>query len=162
MKTYSHIEARVENNIGHLALNDPETLNSMTADMMKELIAVLDIWEQDETVRVLVLEARGRAFSAGANKDFLQEIPAVSSFDIKNIIYRHFAGGTKKIRDFPKPTIAAMRGAATGAGLELALACDFRIATKDAMLAETWIHLGLMAHQRWRAEFRFGPSALCP
>lgn len=144
MTTYSHIEARVENNIGHLALNDPETLNSMTADMMKELIEVLDLWEQDETVRVLVLEARGRAFSAGANKDFLQEVPAISSFEIKNIIYRHFAGGTKKIRDFPKPTIAAMRGAATGAGLELALACDFRIATKDAMLAETWIHLGLM------------------
>ncbi|MEP4193040.1 MAG: enoyl-CoA hydratase/isomerase family protein, partial [Sneathiella sp.] len=52
--------------------------------------------------------------------------------------------GVKKIRNFPKPTIAAMRGAATGAGLELALACDFRIATKDAVLAETWIHLGLI------------------
>ncbi|MBL4666522.1 MAG: enoyl-CoA hydratase/isomerase family protein, partial [Sneathiella sp.] len=88
MKTYSHIEARVENNIGHLALNEPETLNSMTVDMMKELVEVLDMWEQDADVRVLVLEARGRAFSAGANKDFLQDIQNISSFDIKNIIYR--------------------------------------------------------------------------
>ncbi|OUR79938.1 hypothetical protein A9Q83_03065 [Alphaproteobacteria bacterium 46_93_T64] len=144
MKSYSHIEASVEDGIGRLALNEPETLNSMTVDMMKELVEVLDIWELDDTVRVLILEARGRAFSAGANKDFLQDIQEISSFDIKNIIYRHFAGGTKKIRNFPKPTIAAMRGAATGAGLELALACDFRIATKDAMLVETWIHLGLI------------------
>jgi enoyl-CoA hydratase/carnithine racemase len=142
--SYEFITTSVKDGIARLALNAPKTLNAMTVEMMKELVIALEGWEFDDAVRVVILEGNGRAFSAGADKDFLNDIQDISPADIKKIIYRHFAGGTKKIRDFPKPTLAMMQGAATGAGLELALACDFRIATKDALLVETWIQLGLI------------------
>ncbi|MBE7638611.1 crotonase [Sneathiella sp. P13V-1] len=144
VSSYEFVEAVVENGVGRLTLNSPKTLNAMTVSMMKEFADVLERWELDKSVRVVQIEGKGRAFSAGADKDFLHEIQKISASDIKNIIYRHFAGGTKRLRDYPKPTIAVMRGAATGAGLELALACDFRLTTHDAFIAETWIKLGLI------------------
>lgn len=146
MKTENleHVETSVHNRIARIVMNDPATLNALTVDMMKEVNALLDQYEKDPDVRVVVLQGKGRAFSAGAKREFLEELPSMSKDDIQNIIYKHFAGGAKKIRNYSKPTVAAMRGAATGAGLEIALNCDFRICTKDALLVETWIHLGLM------------------
>ncbi len=143
-ETFEWIETDIENGIGHITLNDPSTLNAMTVEMMKEVIRTLEVFETTEAVRAVILTGKGRAFSAGAKRQFLEEIPAKTEEEIRETIYRYFAGGVQKIRNFPKPTVAAIKGAATGAGLELALACDFRIATKDALLIETWIHLGLI------------------
>ncbi|MEP3244647.1 MAG: enoyl-CoA hydratase/isomerase family protein [Sneathiella sp.] len=142
--TFDFIETELSKGVVTIILNDPQTLNAMTTEMMKEVIEALDHFEKMDAVRVVILTGKGRAFSAGAKRAFLEKLPGYTEEEIKETIYRYFAGGVKKIRNFPKPTIAAMRGAATGAGLELALACDFRIATKDAVLAETWIHLGLI------------------
>lgn len=101
MPETSLIETSIQDGIGTITLNSPKTLNAMTVDMMKQLTATLEAWELDNSVRVMVLQGKGRAFSAGADKEFLNDIQEISPFEIKSIIYRHFAGGTKQIRDFP-------------------------------------------------------------
>lgn len=125
-----------------LTLNRPERLNTITPEMVEELSTALRDLEQDAEVRCLVLRGAGeKAFCAGAD---------VTAFTGMDKAHKAWAFTKKvhevyrRLEEFPKPTVAAIRGYAFGGGLELAIACDFRIATVASTLGLTETSLGLM------------------
>ncbi|MFQ6013588.1 MAG: 3-hydroxyacyl-CoA dehydrogenase/enoyl-CoA hydratase family protein, partial [Thermoplasmata archaeon] len=125
-----------------LVLNRPERLNTLTPEMIEELSRALASLREDPEVRCLVLRGAGdRAFCAGADVTSFAGIDkAHKAWTSTREVHRVF----KELEDFPKPTVAAIHGYALGGGLEIALACDFRLATKDATLGQVETSLGLI------------------
>jgi enoyl-CoA hydratase len=119
-----------DNDVAVATLNRPRVLNAMNQQLWIDLKAALDGVKADPRIKVLVVTGKGRAFSSGADlkesktrtleayRDYLESLQEVSRMIIR----------------FPKPTIAAINGFALGSGYELALACDIRIASRDAQI----------------------------
>jgi enoyl-CoA hydratase/carnithine racemase len=125
-----------------LRLNRPDSLNALTVEAMGALADRLEDAAGDAHIRVIILTGVGEAFSAGGDLAFLQELPRMPAADIRRIVYGSFQRVTRVIRGMDKPVIAAVNGAAVGAGCEIAIACDFRIASERARFSEAWIRLG--------------------
>ena len=122
-------------NCAILTLNRPEVLNAINTEMLDLLEEHLDAIEKDDT-RAVILTGAGRGFCPGTD---LREPPT----DIKQRI-DHVHGLIERLVSFPKLSIAAINGLALGGGLELALACNFRVAAQDAKLGLPEIKIGLM------------------
>ena len=141
-KKYENIIYKKEDGIAWITLNRPHRLNTFTAEMMLELGKALDEAEQDKEVRCIVITGTGdRAFSAGADVTAFAGLkPATTAVEAsmrgQEVI--------TKIEKLSKPVIAAINGYCLGGGLELALACDFRIAAEHAELGSPEIKLGLI------------------
>lgn len=125
-----------------ITMSRPETLNAMTPEGMASLGERLEAAGADPEVRVVVVTGEGAAFSAGGDIGFLQEIPATAPARVKDVVYGSFQRPTRAIRSMEKPVIAAVNGPAIGAGCELAVAADFRIASDRARFGEVWIRIG--------------------
>jgi enoyl-CoA hydratase/carnithine racemase len=102
----------------------------------------LDEAAADPATRAVVITGAGAAFSAGGDLDFLRELPGMPPARAKEAVYGTFQRVPRAIRAMDKPVIAAVNGAAVGAGCEIAVACDFRIASETARFGEVWIKLG--------------------
>jgi enoyl-CoA hydratase len=111
-----------------LTLNDPGRRNILTGPLVHALAAALDRAESDAATRCIVLTGAGRAFCAGAELATLRAA-ADGVFDDVETVYQGFL----RVRDSPLPTIAAVNGPAVGAGFNLTLACDVRLASPAAM-----------------------------
>lgn len=141
------ILASVSEGIGHLQLNRPEVRNAINREVCEVMGRTLDEWAERDDVRVVVLSgAGGKAFAAGADIAELKERTHKQSF---------LAWTQKllqKVEDFPRPVIAAIDGYALGGGLELALACDLRVAAKTAKVGLPEVTLGIYpsAGGSWR------------
>jgi len=128
--------------VATLTLNRPDRLNTLSPQVYEELDQALTELAAQDAVRCLVLTGAGeRSFSAGADLTAFGDIS--KSFKVWRFS-RRAEEVTNHVANFPKPTVAAMNGYAFGGGLELALACDFRIAAKRAKLGQTEIALGLV------------------
>lgn len=135
---------RVEESAGvrTLILNRPEALNALTLEAANVLADRLEEAAADPRTRAVVITGAGKAFSAGGDIAFLQELPAMSPERVRDVVYGTFQRLPRAIRGMAKPVIAAVNGAAMGAGCEIAVACDFRIASEAARFGEVWIALG--------------------
>jgi enoyl-CoA hydratase/carnithine racemase len=142
---FEYIVTDIKDGIGRLTLNRPEVLNALHQPMMGEIIAAVNAFEADAQVRVMLIDAAGRGFSAGGDFRFLESMTQMTPFEVKGEVYSFFATGIKAIKLFAKPTVAAVNGPATGAGFEIALACDFRLAGESALFIQSWINLGLIS-----------------
>ena len=124
--------------IATLTLNRPEARNALTREMMAALADALPRLALDPAVRAVVLTGAGNAFCAGGDvKGFARNAagaPAAMSFDTRVTELRARMEVVRWLHEMPKPTLAVIPGAAAGAGLSLALACDLRIAADDAKL----------------------------
>ena len=141
MTTYQTIIVDRHDHVATITLNRPDVLNAQNNPMREELLAVFSTLKSDEDVRAIVVTGAGaRAFSAGADiKEFLEpRVPTLLREQRKRLDYR------AEMDRCPQPIIAAIRGFALGGGLELALACDIRIAAEDAQLGLTEITLGII------------------
>jgi len=135
----------VRDRIGYVTINRPEARNAVYPEMLDGLVAAIQGFALDNEVRVIVLGGSGEAFCAGADRvRFLQPLPGKTPEEIQRDIYRRFMGTVRALKEAQKPTIAAVRGAAVGAGCEFAVACDFRVAATDALFWENWIDLGII------------------
>jgi enoyl-CoA hydratase len=141
------ITTSVADGVAHLELNRPQVRNAINRELCEQVSATLDRWADNDEVRaVIVSGAGGKAFAAGADIAELKERTHVQAF----------LGWTQRmlqqLEDFPRPTIAAIDGYALGGGLELALACDLRVASKGAKIGLPEVTLGVFpsAGGTWR------------
>jgi enoyl-CoA hydratase len=126
-----------------LRLTNPARRNAIDRVSRAELADAVAIIAADEAARVLVVTADGPAFCAGADLvDLFGEAPAQTIDQIRNDVMRVY-DSFLRILDLPIPTIAAVRGAAIGAGLNLALCCDVRVAAPDASFGAVFSRIGL-------------------
>ena len=128
---YEKIIFKLEDGTLEIVLNNPAKMNCIGFLMLHELNKAMDIAEKDTSVRVVVFRGAGeKAFSTGADlKEFesLTDDKAGEWIESGNIVFN-------KIENLKKPTVAYINGYAIGGGLELALACDFRVGTETAVL----------------------------
>ena len=141
IETQGDSPVRVEHRdgIGILTLADPRRRNVLSALTVEGINAAYDLFEADDDIRCVVLAADGPAFCAGAELQVLEE-SAAGQFDDIETVYRGFL----RVLESPLPTIAVVEGAAVGAGLNLALACDLRIAGPDAAFDSRFLTLNLL------------------
>ena len=137
----------VEDGIATLTMNRPEARNALTREMMQALAEALPRLASDPAVRALVLTGAGKAFCSGGDvKGFAERAAGgadAMSFDQKVTDLRARMEVSRHLHEMPKPTLAVIPGAAAGAGLSLALACDMRIAADDAKFTTAFAKIGL-------------------
>ncbi|HVH11385.1 MAG TPA: enoyl-CoA hydratase/isomerase family protein [Gemmatimonadales bacterium] len=136
MAAYEHVLVELAGGIGLVTLNRPEKLNAFDRPMCDDLIAALAMLARSDGVRVILLTGAGRAFCAGADLAVLgSDGPALVAAG-KDIALA--------IRNAPQPVLAAVNGPAAGGGANLALACDYRIASEQASIGQVFHKLGLV------------------
>jgi enoyl-CoA hydratase/3-hydroxyacyl-CoA dehydrogenase len=139
-KAYETLKIEREESTLWIILNRPQRLNTFNAVMIEELLDMLNTAEGDSSIKCVVITGEGdRAFSAGADLTMMKGTPVYAE-EASRRGQKTFG----KVEEIPKPVIAAINGYALGGGLELALACDLRIAAEHAELGNTEIRLGLM------------------
>ncbi len=125
-----------------ITLNDPDRRNAMSQQMAAEFSAVVGQLRSDTAIRAVILTGAGSAFAAGGDLEMLRKKAALSPEENRKLMlefYDCFLG----IQSLPCPTIAAVNGHAIGAGLCVALACDFRLVAHGAKLGFPFTRLGL-------------------
>jgi enoyl-CoA hydratase/carnithine racemase len=127
---------------GIITLNRPDKLNALSTQLMEELTSLLQEAARDDEVRVIIITGQERFFSTGADfNEMVSKGSVPETFDYLNSFRRL----TEAIEENPKPVIAAISGYCITGGLELALACDIRIASEDAQFAVTSARIGSVA-----------------
>lgn len=135
------IKKETTDGVGIITLNRPEVYNSFHIPMAKEVQAALDEFEQDETIRALILTAEGKGFCAGQD---LKEATAKGGPSIGEIVETTYNPIIHKLRTIEKPIIGAINGVAAGAGANIALACDITFASTKASFIQSFSSIGLV------------------
>jgi enoyl-CoA hydratase len=121
-----------------LTLNDPDRRNSLTAPMVDEIVETFDALEADDGVGAVVITGAGKGFCAGADLGNLGSSATTTGSGFRSIYEGFLRVGRSTL-----PTLAAVNGAAVGAGMNLALACDLRVAGRAAQFDCRFLDLGL-------------------
>jgi len=141
-----HLIETFADGVATLTLNRPEARNALSPELLQALSAAAPRLALDPAVRVVVLTGAGGAFCAGGDvKGFVARgEPGVEAptFDQRVNTLRSGMEFSRWLHEMPKPTLAVIPGAAAGAGLAMALACDLRIATEDAKLTTAFSRIG--------------------
>ena len=141
------IKVAEDNGIVTVTLHRPDRLNAFVGHMRRDLAEALEEAGSDPHVRVVVITGAGRVFCAGGDVHFMAEL--VQRNDAEE--FARLLGAARRvilaIRQMTKPVIASINGAAAGAGFNLALACDLRIAVSTATFSQSFVKLGF--HPDW-------------
>ena len=129
--------------VARVRMNRPQVFNAFDEAMIGELDAAFAALADDAQVRVIVLEGEGKAFSAGADLQWMQRA-STASLEWNVADARCFAGMLHRIHSSPKPTVARVQGLALGGGVGLACACDIAIAADDARFAVSEAKFGIL------------------
>lgn len=137
-----HVRLSVDGAIATITMSRPEVLNALNKKVLQELKDALAQVRANRAVRVVILTGEGNAFIAGAD---IKEMQALAAQPDAIREFTEFGQGVlRDIETLPQPVIAAINGFALGGGLEVALACDIRIASSDARLGLPEVGLGIM------------------
>jgi 2-(1,2-epoxy-1,2-dihydrophenyl)acetyl-CoA isomerase len=151
MSHADRIVAEREGHLGWIRLNRPERLNAFVDDMRDRLDDTLAEMDDDPAIRCVAITGVGRAFSTGGDVQHMADLTARNDTSAFEAIVRTGIRVVKRIDGMRKPVIAAVNGAAAGAGAALALACDLRIASQSSSIGLTFIRIGL--HPDWGAAY---------
>jgi 2-(1,2-epoxy-1,2-dihydrophenyl)acetyl-CoA isomerase len=134
----------VADGVATLTLNRPERLNALSAPILDGLLAALSRLAADSAVGAVVLTGAGRAFCAGGDVKAMAEGREFAETGLEDKAHglRSKMEVSRLLHEIPKPTIAMVRGAAAGAGLSMALACDLRVAGESAKFATAFARVG--------------------
>jgi len=156
---YEHIQTAETDNILTITLNRPDRLNAFIGHMRRDLAEALEHAGSNRNVRVVIITGAGRAFCAGGDIGFMAEL--IQRRDAEE--FSRILGAGRRvvlaIRQMAKPVIASINGPASGAGCNLALACDLRIASNNATFSQSFAKVGL--HPDWGGTY-FLPRLVTP
>ena len=156
---YEHIQVTEAEGIATITLNRPDKLNAFIGHMRRDLAEALEHAGSDRNTRVVIITGAGRAFCAGGDIAFTAEL--MKRRDAEE--FSRILGAGRRvilaIRQMTKPVIAAINGPASGAGCNLALACDLRIAANTATFSQSFAKVGL--HPDWGGTY-FLPRLVTP
>jgi len=140
-----------EGPVATLMLNRPEKLNAIDDGVREGLVAGLESAQRDTSIRAVVITGAGRGFCAGGDIQKMAELKKGH----QSVTFRGYLESghnlVRKIRQLPKPVLASVNGPAAGAGMNLALACDLRIASDRATFTQAFVLIGL--HPDWGGTF---------
>ena len=138
---YKNIYLNREEGIAYITINRPDNLNALNGNTVEEISNAIDVAERDTEVKVVIITGSGeKAFVAGADIAYMQDMSAGEAREFSINIQKTF----RKIECLSKPVIAAVNGYCLGAGCELAMACDFRIASQNAKMGLPEVGLGVI------------------
>ncbi|MGU3495329.1 enoyl-CoA hydratase [Xanthobacteraceae bacterium A53D] len=135
---YETILVETHGKVGLIRLNRPQALNALNRQIIAELNAALDGFEADKTIGCIVLTGSEKAFAAGA------DIKEMQDFTYPQTYLDDFISAWERLSRARKPVIAAVSGFALGGGCELAMMCDFILASDTAKFGQPEIKLGVM------------------
>jgi len=141
-----------QDEVAWITLNRPEALNAFAGDMREELLQALMDAQSNEDIRVVVITGAGRAFCAGGDVKRMAEIrEADGDFEPVRGAMETGRRVVQLLHELDRPVIAMVNGVAAGAGCNLALACDLRIASENARFAQSFVKVGL--HPDWGGSY---------
>src|SRR5258707_11580109 len=141
------ITVQNRDHITTITLDRPDKLNAFAGTMREELVDALRVAEAEKSCRVVVITGAGRAFCAGGDVDFMAGLQRNGNVDAFRKLLDAGRDIVTQIATMPKPVLASVNGVAAGAGCNLALACDYRLASDTAKLGETFVKIGI--HPDW-------------
>lgn len=158
--SYSLISLERSEGVALLTIERPEKLNALTVPLRDELLDALQTIGEDDDTRCLVLLGNGRAFCTG--QDLMERAPILDGDDIDlgRALEEGLNGVILALVNLPQPVVAAVQGAAVGAGASLALACDILIAAEDARFHLSFARIGLSGDTgvTWLLPRKVGPA----
>jgi methylglutaconyl-CoA hydratase len=141
--TYQTLQLAFDNNTATITLNRPDKRNAISYELISDLIRALEEAAKNSATRTLILTGAGKAFSSGMDLENLKSLigrsPAQNLEDSRTMVSLF-----RSLYEFPKPTIAAVNGAAIAGGTGLALLCDFTLAVPEAKFGYTEVRIGFV------------------
>jgi enoyl-CoA hydratase/carnithine racemase len=131
--------------VATLTLNRPDRFNAFNQEMVGRWADCLDAVHKDRTIRALLVTGAGKAFCAGGDIDELESFLRMNANERKAFLWENVHRIPLALQRIDRPVIAALNGTARGAGLDMALMCDIRVAERSSVFAESYIAMGLMA-----------------
>ena len=142
---FDKVKLDIQDGVAVLTLNDPDAMNAVSLPMLQSLKSAFDVLEDRESgVRCLVITGEGRGFCAGANLKNRQPADPDDPDNTVATLDVYYHPMLKRMRDFKAPIIAAVNGPAAGAGMSLAISCDFVYAARSAYFMQAFINIGLI------------------
>ncbi|HEY2974142.1 MAG TPA: enoyl-CoA hydratase [Pyrinomonadaceae bacterium] len=156
---YENIDITEDSGVTTITLNRPQKLNALAGHMRRDLAEALETAGSERNVHVVVITGAGRAFCAGGDVTAMGELIARHDADEFSRLLGSARRVVTAIRQMTKPVIASINGPAFGAGFNLALACDLRIASTNATFSQSFTKVGL--HPDWGGSY-FLPRLVTP
>jgi len=138
-----HVMYEVKDHIALITLNRPEAKNAFSPEMIRLWREYLEEAKEDDRVRVIIVTGKGDAFCSGGDIRDMAE-GKLKSWDMKRFLWDGVHRIVLTLEDLDKPVIAAINGAAMGAGMDMAIMCDLRVCSDKAKLAESYITMGII------------------
>ena len=156
---YDNIDITEESGIVTITLNRPDKLNALVGHMRRDLAEALEQAGSDRTVRVVVITGAGRAFCAGGDLERAAELMDRNDSEEFSRLLGAARRVVTAIRQMTKPVVASINGTAAGAGCNLVLACDLRLAATSATFSQSFVKIGF--HPDWGGTY-FLPRLVTP
>jgi enoyl-CoA hydratase len=137
---YQTLRFEKRKRIGFVTVNRPEAMNALNPQVLEELHSLFQEIEKDSEVGVVILTGEGKAFVAGADISAMHQMSPKEGREMMKLGHRLM----NYMEEMEKPIVAAVNGFALGGGCELALACDFRIASEKAKFGQPEVNLGII------------------
>ncbi len=135
--------------VATITLNRPDSFNALSLNLTAEIIAALDQCRQEQEIRAVVLTGSGKAFCSGGDIKYFEQYYRTQPDEPVRRLLGPLNQLITGIRKLPKPVLAAINGAAGGAGMSLALSCDLRICSSNAKLKQAYTSIGLAPDGGW-------------
>ncbi len=140
-----NVKVEFKDGIAWVFLNRPDKRNAMSPALNREMIEVLDALEIDERCQVLVLTGAGEAFTAGMDlKEYFREVDKATPIEVNRVRRDSMAWQWRRLRFFPKPTIAMVNGWCFGGGFTPLVSCDLAVAAEDAVFGISEVNWGII------------------